>query len=98
MAIVDELPLTGDRGRSLVGLRAGDTDTEAVVREAGPAYFDVMRIPHRRRPIVWSPRRFFGTGARGGQRVAGHEAVRMVGSAVRSDGAAAAALPAAIGA
>ena len=44
-AIVDEIPLTGDGGRSLVGRRSGDASREAVVREAGPAYFDVMRMP-----------------------------------------------------
>jgi hypothetical protein len=45
VAIVDELPLTGDRGRRLVGVRPGDLGHEAVVRAASPAYFDVMRIP-----------------------------------------------------
>jgi putative ABC transport system permease protein len=44
-AIVNEIPLTGDRGRSLVSVRPGDVGREAVVREASPAYFDVMRIP-----------------------------------------------------
>jgi putative ABC transport system permease protein len=45
VAIANELPLTGDGGRSLVGTRAGDTGHEAVIREATPYYFDVMRIP-----------------------------------------------------
>jgi len=45
IAIVNEIPLTGDSGRSLVGVRPSDVGHEAVVREAGPAYFDVMRIP-----------------------------------------------------
>ncbi|HEU4690057.1 MAG TPA: ADOP family duplicated permease [Vicinamibacterales bacterium] len=45
IAIVNEVPLTGDRGRSLVGLRQGDVGRDAVLREAGPGYFDVMRIP-----------------------------------------------------
>jgi hypothetical protein len=45
MGIVNEIPLTSDRGRSLVGLRPGDVGREAVLREAGPGYFDVMRIP-----------------------------------------------------
>jgi len=45
IAIVDEVPLTGDRGRSLVIVRPTDVGREAVVREAGTAYFDVMRIP-----------------------------------------------------
>lgn len=45
VAIVDELPLTGDRGRSLVGIRPTDAGREAVVRTAGTDYFAVMRIP-----------------------------------------------------
>jgi putative ABC transport system permease protein len=44
-AVVDELPLTGDRGRILVSVRPTDAGREAVVREAGTGYFDVMRIP-----------------------------------------------------
>ena len=45
ISIVDEIPLTGDRGRSLVSARPAEVGREAVVREAGPDYFDVMRIP-----------------------------------------------------
>jgi putative ABC transport system permease protein len=45
VAVVDELPLTGDRGRSLVGLDRNDAVREAVVRTASPRYFSVMRIP-----------------------------------------------------
>ncbi len=45
ISIVDEIPLTGDRGRSLVSVRPTDAGREAVVRAAGTAYFDVMRIP-----------------------------------------------------
>ena len=45
IAIVDELPLTGDRGRSLVRIRPTDIGREAVLREASTSYFDVMRIP-----------------------------------------------------
>jgi len=45
IAVVDELPLTGDGGRILVSARPTDAGREAVVREAGTAYFDVMRIP-----------------------------------------------------
>jgi putative ABC transport system permease protein len=45
VSIINELPLTHDRGRSLVSLRQTDVGREAVVREAGTAYFDVMRIP-----------------------------------------------------
>jgi len=44
-AVVDELPLTGDGGRSLVGLTPTDARAEAVARVAGPSYFDVMTIP-----------------------------------------------------
>jgi predicted permease len=45
MSIVDELPLTHDRGRRPVGLRPADARSEAVVRAAGTHYFSVMRIP-----------------------------------------------------
>ena len=45
ISIIDEMPLTGDRGRSLVGLREGEAGLEAVVRSAAASYFDVMRIP-----------------------------------------------------
>jgi putative ABC transport system permease protein len=45
ISLVNELPLTGDGGRRLVRLQPTDAGREAVVREAGPAYFDVMRIP-----------------------------------------------------
>ena len=45
ISIVDEIPLTGDRGRSLVSVRPTDVGREAVVRAAGTGYFDVMRIP-----------------------------------------------------
>ena len=44
-AIIDEIPLTGDSGRSLVGVRKTDVDGEAIVRAAGTSYFDVMGIP-----------------------------------------------------
>jgi putative ABC transport system permease protein len=47
IALVDELPLTHDRGRILVRVRPTDSGREAVVREAGHSYFDVMRIPVR---------------------------------------------------
>jgi putative ABC transport system permease protein len=42
---VNEIPLTGAGGRSIVRVRPSDVGHEAVVREAAPAYFDVMRIP-----------------------------------------------------
>jgi hypothetical protein len=45
ISFVDELPLTGDRGRSLVSTRPADVGREAVVRVSGTGYFDVMRIP-----------------------------------------------------
>ena len=45
VAIVDELPLTGDSGRSFVGLHLGQADRESVLRAAGTGYFDVMGIP-----------------------------------------------------
>jgi putative ABC transport system permease protein len=45
IAIVNEIPLDGSVGLSLVGVRPTDAGPEAVVRETGPAYFDVMRIP-----------------------------------------------------
>ncbi|MEP6917030.1 MAG: ABC transporter permease [Acidobacteriota bacterium] len=45
VSVVNELPLTGDRGRRLIRIAPTDAGQEAVVREAGPAYFDVMRIP-----------------------------------------------------
>ena len=45
IAVVDELPLTHNRGRLLVSARADDAGREAVVRTASPGYFDVMRIP-----------------------------------------------------
>ncbi|PYR11721.1 MAG: hypothetical protein DMF99_07610 [Acidobacteria bacterium] len=45
ISLVDEIPLTHDRGRSLVRVRLTDAGREAVVRAAAPAYFDVMRIP-----------------------------------------------------
>jgi predicted permease len=45
VSLVNEVPLTGDRGRRLVRVRPTDAGREAVLREAGTAYFDVMRIP-----------------------------------------------------
>jgi predicted permease len=44
-SITNEIPLSGSLGRSLVGVPPGDVRREAVVREASPGYFDVMRIP-----------------------------------------------------
>jgi putative ABC transport system permease protein len=45
--IIDELPLTHDRGRRLVAARESDPRREAVIRSASTGYFDVMRIPVR---------------------------------------------------
>lgn len=45
ISLINEVPLTGAGGRRLVRARPTDPGREAVVREAGPAYFDVMRIP-----------------------------------------------------
>jgi predicted permease len=45
VGIIDELPLTHDRGRDLVSRRPTDPAREAVIRAASAAYFDVMRIP-----------------------------------------------------
>jgi putative ABC transport system permease protein len=45
VALVDEIPLTGDRGRSVVSVRPTEVGREAVVRTASTDYFDVMRIP-----------------------------------------------------
>jgi len=44
-AVIDELPLTGDLGRRLVGARPGDSGRQAIVRSASPGYFEVMHIP-----------------------------------------------------
>lgn len=45
VAIVDELPLTHDRGRTGVALARGLAPVDAVLRTAGPGYFEVMEIP-----------------------------------------------------
>ena len=45
VAIVDELPLTHDRGRVAVALAPGVEPADAVIRTAGPGYFEVMEIP-----------------------------------------------------
>jgi putative ABC transport system permease protein len=44
VGIVDEIPLSNDRGRGLVSAQPGDAAREAVIRVASSAYFDVMRI------------------------------------------------------
>jgi putative ABC transport system permease protein len=43
--IIDELPLTHDRGRRLVAAQKSDPRREAVIRSASTGYFDVMHIP-----------------------------------------------------
>jgi len=45
VSVIKELPLTHDRGRRFMRLRPDAPTREAVLREAGTAYFDVMRIP-----------------------------------------------------
>ncbi|HLG59668.1 MAG TPA: ABC transporter permease [Vicinamibacterales bacterium] len=45
VSVVNELPLTHDGGRRFMRIRPTDPAREVVLREAGPAYFDVMRIP-----------------------------------------------------
>ena len=45
VAIIDELPLSNDRGRGRVAVRPSDPTREAVIRVASSAYFDVMQIP-----------------------------------------------------
>ena len=45
VSIVDEIPLTHDRGRMLVSAGPSDGGREAVARTVAAAYFDVMRIP-----------------------------------------------------
>ena len=45
VAIIDELPLTHDRGRADVAAAAGREPVDTVIRTAGPDYFDVMSIP-----------------------------------------------------
>jgi putative ABC transport system permease protein len=45
VSVINELPLTHDRGRRFMRLRPDEPTREAVLRETGPAYFDVMRIP-----------------------------------------------------
>ena len=44
-AVVDELPLAGDGGRTLIGTMPTDARAEAVARVASPSYFNVMSIP-----------------------------------------------------
>jgi putative ABC transport system permease protein len=45
VSLIKELPLTHDRGRRFMRIRPDEPAREAVLREAGTAYFDVMRIP-----------------------------------------------------
>jgi putative ABC transport system permease protein len=45
VSFVNELPLTHDGGRRFMRIQPTEPAREVVLREAGPAYFDVMRIP-----------------------------------------------------
>ena len=45
VSMINELPLTHDRGRGLFRIQATDPPVEMVRREVAPSYFDVMRIP-----------------------------------------------------
>jgi putative ABC transport system permease protein len=45
VSVVNELPLTHDGGRRFMRIRPAEPAREVVLREAGTAYFDVMRIP-----------------------------------------------------
>jgi putative ABC transport system permease protein len=45
VSMINELPLTHDRGRGMFRIQATDPPVEMVRREVGPSYFDVMRIP-----------------------------------------------------
>ena len=45
VSVINELPLTHDGGRRLMRIRPTEPTREVVLREAGTAYFDVMRIP-----------------------------------------------------
>jgi predicted permease len=45
VSVVNELPLTHDGGRRFMQIRPTEPAREVVLREAGTAYFDVMRIP-----------------------------------------------------
>jgi len=45
VSVVNELPLTHDGGRRFMRIRPTEPAREVVLREAGTAYFDVMRIP-----------------------------------------------------
>lgn len=44
VGIINEVPLSNDRGRGLVSAGSADGGREAVIRVASTAYFDVMRI------------------------------------------------------
>jgi putative ABC transport system permease protein len=45
VSLINELPLTHDGARGLLRVQPTDPPVEVVRREAGTAYFDVMRIP-----------------------------------------------------
>ncbi|MBI4266385.1 MAG: ABC transporter permease [Acidobacteria bacterium] len=45
VSVINELPVTHDGGRRFMRIRPTEPAREVVLREAGTAYFDVMRIP-----------------------------------------------------
>jgi hypothetical protein len=45
VSVINELPLTHDGGRRFMRIRPTEPAREALLREVGTAYFDVMRIP-----------------------------------------------------
>ena len=44
-ASISEVPLTGDGGRTSIGLRPGEASREVVLRNASRGYFEVMGVP-----------------------------------------------------
>lgn len=64
VSVVNELPLTHDGGRRFMLIRPAEPAREVVLREAGTAYFDVMRIPI---VAVRRPRQCRGSAPCGGE-------------------------------
>lgn len=86
-AVVDELPLTGDGGRTLVGTTPTEAQAEAVARVASPSYFNVMSIPvvagrgFDLRDDASAPKRVV-VGARLAVRLFGHGVASAIGRTV----------------